>query len=328
MGKFLINRLLQMFFILWVISVVSFVAIQLPPGDFLERKIEQLEQRGTDVNKEMAERLRRYYGLDRTYPEQYLLWIFRFVQGDFGRSFLHERPVIELISERLNLTLILGISILISSWLLALLLGTYAALRKYSLSDHILTTLAFFGLATPNFLLALIALVISVYYFNTGSVTGLFSPEFEDTPWSFAKLIDLAKHIWLPILIIGASGVAGLMRIMRGSLIEVLGQEFILAARARGLSQKRVLFKHALKSAINPMITIAGLQIPEIIAGEILVSVVLNLPTTGPLFLEALRHQDMYLAGALLMIMALMLVVGNFIADLMLAWSDPRINYS
>tara|TARA_B100000945_G_scaffold290449_1_gene264183 strand:- start:953 stop:1939 length:987 start_codon:yes stop_codon:yes gene_type:complete len=328
MGKFLINRLLQMFFILWVISVVSFVAIQLPPGDFLERKIEQLEQRGTDVNKEMAERLRRYYGLDRTYPEQYLLWIFRFVQGDFGRSFLHERPVIELISERLNLTLILGISILISSWLLALLLGTYAALRKYSLSDHILTTLAFFGLATPNFLLALIALVISVYYFNTGSVTGLFSPEFEDTPWSFAKLIDLAKHIWLPILIIGASGVAGLMRIMRGSLLEVLGQEFILAARARGLSQKRVLFKHALKSAINPMITIAGLQIPEIIAGEILVSVVLNLPTTGPLFLEALRHQDMYLAGALLMIMALMLVVGNFIADLMLAWSDPRINYS
>ena len=328
MGKFLINRLLQMFFILWVISVVSFVAIQLPPGDFLERKIEQLEQRGTDVNKEMAERLRRYYGLDRTYPEQYLLWIFRFVQGDFGRSFLHERPVIELISERLNLTLILGISILISSWLLALLLGTYTALRKYSLSDHILTTLAFFGLATPNFLLALIALVISVYYFNTGSVTGLFSPEFEDTPWSFAKLIDLAKHIWLPILIIGASGVAGLMRIMRGSLLEVLGQEFILAARARGLSQKRVLFKHALKSAINPMITIAGLQIPEIIAGEILVSVVLNLPTTGPLFLEALRHQDMYLAGALLMIMALMLVVGNFIADLMLAWSDPRINYS
>ena len=328
MGKFLINRLLQMLFTLWVISVVSFVAIQLPPGDFLDRKIEQLEQRGTAVNKEMADRLRRYYGLDRTYPEQYLLWIFRFVQGDFGRSFLHERPVTELISNRLSLTLILGISILISSWLLALILGTYAALRKYSLSDHILTTLAFFGLATPNFLLALIALVISVYYFDTGSVTGLFSPEFQYAPWSIAKVFDLAQHIWLPILIIGASGIAGLMRIMRGSLLEVLGQEFILAARARGLSQKRVLFKHALKLAINPMITIAGLQIPEIIAGEILVAVVLNLPTTGPLFLEALRHQDMYLAGALLMIMALMLVVGNFIADLMLAWSDPRISYS
>ena len=328
MGKFLINRLLQMFCTLWVISVVSFVAIQLPPGDFLERKIEQLEQRGTAVNKEMADRLRRYYGLDRTYPEQYLMWIFRFVQGDFGRSFLHERPVTELISNRLSLTLILGISILISSWLLALILGTYAALRKYSLSDHILTTLAFFGLATPNFLLALIALVISVYYFNTGSVTGLFSPEFQDAPWSIAKVFDLAQKIWLPILIIGASGIAGLMRIMRGSLLEVLGQEFILAARARGFSQKRVLFKHALKLAINPMITIAGLQIPEIIAGEILVAVVLNLPTTGPLFLEALRHQDMYLAGALLMLMALMLVVGNFIADIMLAWSDPRISYS
>ena len=328
MRTYLIKRILQMVFTLWVISVVSFIAIQLPPGDFLERRINLLEQRGTRVNQEMADRLRRYYGLDRSYPEQYWLWITRFVQGDMGNSFLHERPVVELISARLNLTLILGISILVSSWILALILGTYSALRKYSLSDHLLTTLAFFGLATPNFLLALIALVISVFYFKTGSVTGLFSPEYQDASWSIAKALDLGKHIWLPVLIVGASGIAGLMRIMRGSLLEVLGQEYILAARARGFSQRHVLVRHALKVAINPMITIAGLQIPEIIAGEILVAVVLNLPTTGPLFLEALRHQDMHLAGALLMIMAIMLVVGNFIADLVLAWSDPRISYS
>lgn len=316
-----------MIFTLWVISVVSFIAIQLPPGDFLERHIDLLEQRGTRVNQEMADRLRRYYGLDRSYPEQYWLWITRFVQGDLGDSFLHDRPVRELIGQRLNLTLILGVSILASSWIMALILGTYSALKKYSVSDHILTTLAFFGLATPNFLLALIALVVAVFYFNTGSVTGLFSREFQDAPWSIAKVVDLAQHIWLPVLIIGASGVAGLMRIMRGSLLEVLGQDYILAARARGLTQASVVVRHALKVAINPMITIAGLQIPEIIAGEILVAVVLNLPTTGPLFLEALRHQDMHLAGALLMIMAIMLVLGNFIADLLLAWSDPRISY-
>ncbi|MBV7337220.1 ABC transporter permease [Chloroflexi bacterium TSY] len=327
MRTYLIKRVLQMIFTLWVISVVSFIAIQLPPGDFLERHIDLLEQRGTRVNQEMADRLRRYYGLDRSYPEQYWLWITRFVQGDLGDSFLHDRPVRELIGQRLNLTLILGVSILASSWIMALILGTYSALKKYSVSDHILTTLAFFGLATPNFLLALIALVVAVFYFNTGSVTGLFSREFQDAPWSIAKVVDLAQHIWLPVLIIGASGVAGLMRIMRGSLLEVLGQDYILAARARGLTQASVVVRHALKVAINPMITIAGLQIPEIIAGEILVAVVLNLPTTGPLFLEALRHQDMHLAGALLMIMAIMLVLGNFIADLLLAWSDPRISY-
>ena len=328
MRNYLIKRVSQMLLTLWVISIVAFIAIQLPPGDFLERRIDLLEQRGTRVNQDMADRLRRYYGLDKSYPEQYWLWITRFVQGDMGRSFLHDRPVTELISDRINLTLILGISILLSSWLLALILGSYSAVRKYTVSDHILTTVAFFGLATPNFLLALIALVIAVFYFNTASVTGLFSPEYQDAPWSVGKALDLASHIWLPILIIGASGVAGLMRIMRGSLLEVLGQPFILAARARGLGKHRVLLRHALKVAINPMITIAGLQIPEIISGEILVAVVLNLPTTGPLFLEALRHQDMHLAGALLMIMAIMLVLGNFIADSLLMWSDPRISFS
>ena len=327
MKDYLVKRVLQMILTLWVISIISFIAIQLPPGDFLERKIHQLEQQGSRVNEENATRLRKYYGLDQTYVKQYVLWITRFVRGDMGRSFLHERPVTELIGERLKLTIILGTTTLIFSYVVAILLGSIAALRKYSILDYALTTLGFIGLATPNFLLALILLVISVFYLDTQTVTGLFSLEYRDAPWSIKRVVDLFKHMWLPVILIGAANVGGLMRIMRGSLLDVLGQDFILVAHAKGLRERAVLSKHALKIAINPLISIAGMQIPTIIAGEILVAVVLNLPTTGPLFLEALRYQDMHLAGALLMIMAIMLVIGNFLADLALAWSDPRIRY-
>ena len=327
MFAFLIRRLAQMIFTLWIISIVTFIAIQLPPGDFLTRKIQLLEQRGTQVNQEAAQRLRSHYGLDKSYPEQYWLWISRFVQGDLGQSFEHERPVRDLIGERLALTIGLGISVLTFSWVTAVPLGVFGAMRKYTWPDHVLTFMGFIGLATPNFLLALIVLVILVFYTSGASVGGLFSPEFRDAPWSLSKFFDLMRHAWLPVLLVGSSGTATLMRIMRSSLLNVLGQEFVIAARARGFTQRRVVLKHALKVAINPLISIAGMQLPEIIGGEILVAVVLNLPTTGPLFIQALRQQDMYLAGALLMFMAILLVVGNFLADLALALTDPRISY-
>jgi peptide/nickel transport system permease protein len=327
MRAYIIRRVFQIILTLWIISIVAFVAIQLPPGDFLERRIHQLEQQGSVVSKETADRLRQYYGLDKSYFEQYWLWISRFVRGDMGTSFLHQRPVSELIGERVRLTVILGASTLLISYVVAVILGMISAVRKYSLTDHFLTTLSFIGVATPNFLLALIFLVITVFLLETSSVTGLFSPEYRDAPWSLAKVSDLASRIWLPILLIGAANVGWLQRIMRGSLLDVLGQEYILAARARGLGRRRIVLKHALRIAINPLISIAGMQIPLIIGGEILVAVVLNLPTTGPLFLEALRYQDMFLAGALLMFMAIMLVIGNFMADLALAWIDPRIRY-
>lgn len=327
MRTYFVRRVFFMILTLWIISIVTFIAIQLPPGDFLTRKIGLLEQHGTRVNREMARSLRRHYGLDVSYPEQYWLWITRFVQGDLGYSFDYERPVSELIGERLLLTTILGVSILCFTWLTAAPLGIYSALHKYSLADHGLTLLGFIGLATPSFLLALIVLVTSVFYLDNVTVGGLFSAGYRHAPWSLGKGIDLLKHLWLPVLLVGMSGTASLMRIMRGSLLDVLGQEYILAARARGLTERRVVLKHALKVAINPMISIAGMQLPEIIGGEILVAVVLNLPTTGPLFLEALRKQDMYLAGALMMFMAILLVLGNFFADLALAWSDPRIRF-
>jgi len=327
MLAFVIRRLIQMMFTLWIISIITFVAIQLPPGDFLTRKIQLLEQRGTQVNLETAQRLRSHYGLDKSYVEQYWLWISRFVQGDLGQSFEHERPVRDLIGERLALTVGLGLAVLAFAWLTAVPLGIFAAMRKYTWPDHILTFMGFIGLATPSFLLALIVLVILVFYTRGATVGGLFSPEYRDAPWGLQKFLDLLRHAWLPVLLVGSSGTATLMRIMRSSLLNVLGQEFVMAARARGFSRRRVVLKHALKVALNPMISIAGMQLPEIIGGEILVAVVLNLPTTGPLFIQALRQQDMYLAGALLMFMAILLVVGNFLADLALALSDPRISF-
>lgn len=327
MRTFIIRRLIQMIFTLWVISMGTFIAIQLPPGDFLTRKIQMLEQRGTQVNLESAQRLRSHYGLDKSYVEQYWLWISRFVQGDLGQSFEHERPVSALVGERLALTVGLGLSVLCFTWMTAVPLGMFAAMRKYTWPDHLLTFLGFIGLATPSFLLALVVLVILVFYTKNASVGGLFSTEFRDVPWSLGKFVDLLRHAWLPVLLVGSSGTGTLMRIMRGSLLDVLSQEFVVAARARGLTRGRVVFRHALKVAINPMISIAGMQLPEIIGGEILVAIVLNLPTTGPLFIQALRQQDMYLAGALLMFMAILLVVGNFLADLALAFTDPRISY-
>ncbi len=327
MFTFIVRRLIQVTFTLWIISIVTFVAIQLPPGDFLTRKLQLLEQRGSQVNQDTAQRLRSHYGLDKSYPEQYWLWISRFVQGDLGQSFEHERPVSDLIGERLALTIGLGFSVLAFSWGTAVPLGIFGALRKYTWPDQVLTFIGFIGLATPSFLLALIVMVFLVFYTSGASVGGLFSPEFRDAPWSLPKVIDLLSHAWLPVLLVGASGTATLMRIMRSSLLNVLGQEFVMAARARGFTRRRVVLKHALKVAINPLISIAGMQLPEIIGGEILVAVVLNLPTTGPLFIQALRQQDMYLAGAILMFMAILLVGGNFLADLALAMVDPRISY-
>ena len=322
MWMFVIRRLIQMVFTLWIISMVTFIAIQLPPGDFLTRKIQLLEQRGSQVNLESAQRLRRHYGLDKSYAQQYWLWISRFVKGDLGQSFEHERPVSDLMGERLALTVALGLSVLCFTWMTAVPLGVFAAMRKYTWPDHLLTFLGFIGLATPSFLLALVVLVFLVFYTNNASVGGLFSTEFRDAPWSLGKFGDFLRHVWLPVLLVGSAGTATLMRIMRGSLLDVLSQEFVVAARARGLSRRRVVLKHALTVAVNPMISIAGMQLPEIIGGEILVAIVLNLPTTGPLFIQALRQQDMYLAGALLMFMAILLVVGNFLADLALAFTD------
>jgi peptide/nickel transport system permease protein len=308
-------------------SIVIFTIITLPPGDYLTTRVAELERQGSQNAEAQLRGLRARYGLDKPIYTQYWLWASHFVQGDFGESFDYNRPVSSLIGESLLLTLVISIATLVVSWVVAIPIGVYSATHQYSPLDQFFTFFSFIGLATPGFLLALILMVIAVYVFHS-SVGGLFSPGMDSVPWSIAKVFDLLKHLWLPVLLIGMSGTAELVRIMRGNLLDVLGQQYVLSARGRGLSRSSVTWKHAVRMAINPLISLIGLQFPSIISGSIIISIVLGLPTTGPVLYRALRAQDMYLAGSFLMLLSVMLIVGNFVADLMLAWADPRISYS
>lgn len=248
------------------------------------------------------------------------------LKGDFGISFEYNKPVRDLIGERLALSVLLSVFTMIFTWIVSIPIGVYSATHQYSFFDRFFTFLSFTGMATPGFLLALVLLVLVLFRFGV-SLMGLFSPEYINAPWSIAKFIDLLKHIWLPVIIIGFSGTGGLIRIMRGNLLDILGQPYIFTARAKGLKESKVIWRYAVRIAINPLISIAGMSLPGIIGGEMLTSIVLNLPTTGPLFYRALQMQDMYLAGTFLMFITIFLVIGNLLADLCLAWLDPRIKY-
>jgi len=312
--------------LLALISVAGFFMIELPPGDYLTMYIEELRSRGDTSAEEQIDILRARYGLDKPVYERYWTWITNFVQGDFGRSFYYEREVKDLIGQRLALTVALTMATMIIQWAIAIPVGIYAATHQYSLGDQITSAVSFMALGTPNFLLALVVLFVASYYFNQ-SVGGLFSREYIDAPWSVGKVVDLLKHLWLPAVIIGLSGTAGLIRIMRSNLLEVMRKPFVLAARAKGLPERRVIIKHAVRMAINPLVSILGMSLPNIISGAALTAIVLNLPTTGPMFTQALQHQDMYLAGTFLVFLSAMLVLGNLLSDVALAWVDPRIRY-
>ena len=325
MLTFIVRRLIQMVPLLFLISVVSFVLINLPPGDFLTIKIAELEARGDSGAQFMLNQYRERFGLDLPIWQQYWIWVSHFVRGDFGRSFEYEREVSTLIGERLGFSVLLSLSTMLFAWMVAIPAGIFAATHHYKLGDNVLSLIAFLGLAVPNFLLALTLMYLSVVVFGW-SVGGLFSPELVDAPWSFGKFIDLLKHLWVPVVVIGTAGTAGLMQLMRGNLLDVLRQQYVMTARAKGLPEGKVIYKHALRVAINPLISVAGTMFPAIIAGEVITSVVLNLPSIGPLFLRALQVQDMYLAGAILMFMSLFLMLGNLLADIGLALADPRIS--
>ena len=326
MVGFILRRILYIIPTLIGISIVSFVIINLPPGDYLTARIAQLELQGDTTSRHYLEQLRSYYGLDKPIYTRYFIWITHFIKGDFGISFEYNKPVRDLIGERLALTILLSVSTMLFTWIVSIPIGVYSATHQYSIGDRIFTFLSFAGMATPGFLLALVLLVFVLFRFGT-SLLGLFSPEYVNAPWSFAKFIDLLKHLWLPVVIIGFSGTGSLIRIMRGNLLDILGQPYIFTARAKGLMESKVIWRYAVSIAINPLVSIAGMSLPGIIGGEMLTSIVLNLPTTGPLFYRALQMQDMYLAGSFLMFLTIFLVLGNFIADLTLAWLDPRIKY-
>lgn len=324
MISFIIRRLLGMIPTLFFVSILTFIIIQLPPGDFMTTLQALAASSGSGADQASMDVLRRTYGLDQPEAVQYLKWIAGFVRGDFGYSFEWKRPVAELIGDRLGLTILLSIISLAITWVIAIPIGIYSATHQYSWGDNLLTFLSFLGLSLPDFMLGLIYLAIGIFVFGI-SVTGLYSQEMESAPWSIAKFIDLVNHLIWPALILGIAGIAQLVRIMRGSLLEVLGQQYITTARAKGLKEKVVINKYAVRVAINPLISVMGMQLPSLINGATVLGIVLTLPTTGPMFVRALTSQDMYLAGSFLLFLALMLMIGNLLADIALAWADPRI---
>jgi len=325
MVAYLIRRVMYIVIMLVIVSFTSFLIIELPPGDFLTQKLQELQARGDRSAEMRIADYRARYGLDEPLLSRYWIWITHFVRGDFGESFEFERPVTEVMGERLTMSIILALSTITLVWVIAIPLGVYSATHQYSLGDQIITTISFIGLGMPGFLLALLIL----YFAMTGlgqEVGGLFSREFVDAPWSFARAYDLSKHLWIAALISAVTGIGGLIRIMRGNLLETLGQPFVEAARARGLKGRSVTWKHAVRVAITPLVVILGSEaLPTIIAGDALVATVLNLPTLGPLYVRALQRQDMYLAGTVLVFIVGMTMIGNLLADLALVGLDPRV---
>jgi peptide/nickel transport system permease protein len=326
MLAYLARRLIYALTTLVLISMFGFFIINLPPGSYIDVYQAQRQNQGTFTAEAELEALKRRYGLDQPVYVQYWKWATGFVRGDFGRSFQYNREVKDLIWERLVYTALIAALTLLFTWVVAIPIGIYAATHQYKLGDNVATLVGMAGLSIPDFMLALVLMVVAQRFFGF-SVGGLFSREYIDAPWSIGKFVDLLKHLWVPVFIVGISGTAGLMRIMRGNLLDVLNMQYVQAARARGLRESTVVIKHAVRNAIHPLIMLLGLSLPSIISGSLVVSIVMGLPTTGPLYFNALRQQDMYLAGTILMFLAGMLVLGNFLADILLAVADPRIRY-
>lgn len=322
--RYIIHRMFMMIPTLLVISLICFVIIQLPPGDYLESYIAELESQGESVDKTKIEFLRREYGLDKSMWEQYFYWLFGMVQGDFGYSFEYDLPVSDVVGDRLILTIIVSIVTIIFTWIIAFPIGIYSATHQYSWGDYGLTFLGFIGLATPNFLLALVMLYFANVYFGT-SIGGLMDPEYIDQPWTWGKAMSVLEHLWIPVIVIGTSGTAGMIRRLRANLLDELQKQYVTTGRAKGLPPGKLLRKYPLRMALNFFIADIGAILPSVISGAEVVGVVLSLPTTGPMMLSALQSQDMYLAGSFLMFLSTLTVVGVLISDIALAMLDPRI---
>ncbi|MGQ9632525.1 MAG: ABC transporter permease [bacterium] len=326
MHSYFIRRFLYMVVILLIMSVVSFVIIQLPPGDYLSSYIMQLQISGQLVDKAQIDSLKKQYGLDLPIYQQYFLWIGRMLQGDFGRSLDWNQPVSKLLGQRLPLTVIISFVTLLFTYIVAIPIGIYSATRQYSIADYFFTVVGFAGLSIPNFLFALILMFLFHRYFGF-SVGGLFAPEYMDAPWSVGKFIDALKHLPIPIIVIGMAGTAGLIRVMRGCLLDELKRQYVITARAKGVDEKVLLFKYPVRVALNPIISTVGWILPGIVSGATITAIVLDLPTVGALLYGALLSQDMYLAGSCVMILTFLTIVGTLISDILLAWVDPRIRF-
>lgn len=324
MLSYLVHRILIMIPTLIAISIVIFTIINLPPGDYFSTYIAELQGSGEAADLAKINFLKAQYGFDRPLWEQYLFWVGGLLHGDMGYSFAYNLPVNQVVGDRLLMTFIVSFTTILFTYVVAFPIGVYSATHQYSWADHVLTLLGFLGLATPSFLLALVLLYLANVYFGI-SIGGLMDPKYVDQPWSFGKTLSVAAHLWIPVVVIGTAGTASMIRRLRANLLDELQKQYVVTARAKGLHPLKLLFKYPLRMALNPFISDIGSLLPHVISGAAIVSVVMSLPTTGPMLLDALRSQDMYLAGSFLMFMAFLTVIGVFISDLALAVLDPRI---
>ncbi len=326
MLRYIAHRLLVMIPTVLAISVVTFIIINLPPGDFLSAQISELQAQGEGVQTERIEYLRELYGLDRPLWQQYFHWLWGLLHGDLGWSFEYDQPVSSVIGDKIFLTVVISLATVVFTWIVAFPIAIYSATHKYSWGDHGLTLLGFLGLATPNFLLALVMLYFANVWFGT-TIGGLMEPQYLDQPMSWGKFVSVLQHLWIPVIIIGTSGTAAMIRRLRANLMDELQKPYYVTAKAKGLPPGRALVKYPLRMSLNPFIADIGNLLPDLISGSALVAVVLSLPTTGPVLVRALQSQDMYLAGSFLMLESFLVVIGVLISDLLLAWLDPRIRF-
>ncbi|AEH50253.1 ABC transporter permease [Pseudothermotoga thermarum] len=324
MLRFIGRRILAAIPTLFAIAVISFIIIELPPGDYLTTYVANLRGSGEPIDEAELEILRQRYGLDKPLLVRFFKWFTGLFKGDFGYSFMWEKPVADLIGPKIWYTVLISVLSTVFAWVTGFLIGVYSGTHQYSIGDYTFTVLGYIGLATPNFLLALILLWFA---FTTFGVTlgGLFSPEYVNAPWSWEKFVDLLKHIWIPVIVIGTGSMAGLIRTLRANLLDELEKPYVTAARARGVPEKELVWKYPLRVAVIPFASTAGWALPGIVSGAVVTGIVLNLPTVGTILLDALMSQDMYLAGSLVMFLSIFTVIGTVISDILLAWLDPRI---
>ena len=321
---FIGRRILLLIPTLLVITLIWFAIIEAPPGDFSDAYVNELMNQQQNVDPAQIASLRARYGLDQPWYVRYVRWMQQILQGNLGRSLEWNQPVARLIAQRLPWSLTISLVSFIFSYVIAIPIGLYSATHQYSIGDYMATFIGFLGLAVPNFLLALI--VLWIYFQATGSVAvGLFSDEYQVAPWSFGKFIDLLQHVWLPAVIVGTAGVAGLIRVMRANMLDELDKQYVMVARSKGLSEGKILYKYPFRIAVNPVVSTIGWTLPALVNGELLASLVLGLPTVAPLFVGALLSQDMFLAGSIVLILSTLTVIGTLISDILLAWLDPRI---
>jgi peptide/nickel transport system permease protein len=324
MLQYIIKRLLLLPLLLFIFSVFAFVIIQAPPGDFVTAYIAELAASGSSLDRVQIEALRQLYGLDQPMHIQYLKWIGRILRGDMGVSLDWQRPITQLIGERLLLTVALGAFTFAFTWAVAIPIGILSATRQYSFLDYFFTVFNYIGVATPTFMTALVLMWLAFSYFGI-SVTGLFSPEYVDAPWTLGRVVDLLKHLWLPAVILGLDGTARLARVMRANLLDELKKPYMEMARAKGLSEWKLVLKYPVRLALNPLVSTIGWYLPLLFSGSVIVATVLNLPTIGPMLLRALTNQDMFLAGSIILIYCFLAIIGTLLSDILLAWLDPRI---